>query len=225
MWATDPRRPEPSVPIARTESVRQNRARFAMVFHTVNMNTYYRDVPDHVVRSDIGLGFAQTSQFFLSLSLVTNEGVAPRTGARIETPKSALIGLHLQCRPPHGGADRNMFEISSPICRPSRPPHGGADRNRPSTKEAATSARRPPHGGADRNSDMGMLARLMGVAPRTGARIETRCHRADLRRAAVAPRTGARIETAYPHLHRHGRPGRPPHGGADRNQDRASLMS
>ena len=100
--------------------------------------------------------------------------VAPRTGARIETNN----------------------RCSMRQCRPGRPSHRGADRNYPSceiTVDALESPLAQGRGSKLHRDRAGSHSHA--VAPRTGARIETRacaCCSSFLR---VAPRTGARIET------------------------------
>ena len=168
------------------------------------------------------------------------QGVAPFTGARIETSRAGSSTHEPHRRPLHGGADRNAPWRHGRTGLSGRPLHGGADRN-------STAPLPPPHlwvapfTGARIETRLPPPSRMRWrVAPFTGARIETVAEMASLFQPGVAPFTGARIETPKARRStrlrfrsppsrgrgsklqrcrncRLGRAGRPLHGGADRN--------
>src|SRR5208283_4812548 len=127
---------------------------------------------------------------------VGRDVVAPRAGARIETRQRVRHVDGRARRSPRGSADRNLGSLTSQLEESGRSPRGSADRN---TFEYGTNGH-------------------LRVAPRAGARIETRSRSArahPIRRRSprgsadrnlavvaegvdehnVAPRAGARIET------------------------------
>ena len=99
--------------------------------------------------------------------------VAPRAGARIETP-------------PPGEAR------AAPACRS---PCGSADRNAKYAVKALGSIVAPRAGARIETLSPDSSCERHDVAPRAGARIETTGHYDDLFSKIVAPRAGARIET------------------------------
>ena len=99
--------------------------------------------------------------------------VAPRTGAWIETISALLTARMTPSRPSYRGVDRNGCVLKLPF----------------------GSLRRPSYRGVDRNGTTAPTTMPCGVAPRTGAWIETPIRQGDLAHSAVAPRTGAWIET------------------------------
>ena len=143
-------------------------------------------------------------------------------------------------RSPHGSADRNVTDPSTSDRCTSRSPHGSADRNNCyldaisarqlslPARERGSKRREVPvsaHGyrslparerGSKRLGRLRHVLRLL-VAPRTGARIETRRPCAGFWWDPVAPRTGARIETRPVILSSTVTHRRSPHGSADRN--------
>ena len=160
----------------------------------------------------------------------------PRTGARIETvDRRGHEGAdEAPGRPPHGGADRNVFERCLDASRTSLgyvAPRTGAriETISASFRWAAKWWVAPRTGARIETSGVASPARSRRVAPRTGARIETRSDRRSLSTTPtiVAPRTGARIETRSGPCARRAlaNTGRPPHGGADRNRVNSSLNS
>ena len=111
----------------------------------------------------------------------------------------------------------------SPTAR--RPPRGGVDRNKIDPITQAWISRRPPRGGVDRNFFVHRLvAAAWLVAPLAGAWIETPGSGWSPCFPCVAPLAGAWIETHLPLHARHGRDGRPPRGGVDRNCSRTGWM-
>ncbi len=97
-------------------------------------------------------------------------------------------------RPLHGGVDRNTAPAEALRCRRS-PPSRGRGSKRRSRAGHAGHHRRPLHGGVDRNSGSKVSRRYCGVAPFTGAWIETRNSVDYKSMVRVAPFTGAWIET------------------------------
>ncbi len=121
-------------------------------------------------------------------------------------------------RPPHGGADRNRAGCRIAMDGGTSPPARGRGSKQVTVPEGvARCACRPPHGGADRNDhDHAQQCARRVVAPRTGARIET-CSVSPPRRPGSSPPARGR---GSKRRHRRGSgrlAGRPPHGGADRN--------
>ena len=145
--------------------------------------------------------------------------VAPHAGARIETHTRKGLAHEQQCRPPRGGADRNFKARSARDAIGCRPPRGGADRNSNIPTLYLTPTSRPPRGGADRNGFADEIAGGARESPPTRGRGSKRQAPRHARRArAVAPHAGARIETFVRVLGATPARGRPPRGGADRNQ-------
>src|SRR5271166_1128098 len=146
------------------------------------------------------------------------EGVAPRAGARIETMRvahpspvakvapraGARIETHLR-RPelsailvaPRAGARIETGSPGQPCSRRAgRSPRGSADRNHSVARAFQSVHRSLPareRGSKRRRPRLGV--RRFGVAPRAGARIETRPCWQRRPPPRVAPRAGARIET------------------------------
>ena len=98
--------------------------------------------------------------------------VAPRTGARIETPGARCRATPRMVAPSQGRGSKRRRDVLARLRR-----------------------RRPSHRGADRNSADWPGSRSASVAPLTGARIETSYTRARSSRHR-RPSTGARIETS-----------------------------
>ena len=145
--------------------------------------------------------------------------VAPLTGAWIETTTCGRRGLvAATSRPSRArGSKRQRSRVG---CEGSgRAPHGRVDRNDAELQRLAKQYRRAPHGRVDRNFEHVGFQPVDGVAPLTGAWIETACrsgraHRCRASRPSrargskqrigintwtvcgVAPLTGAWIETA-----------------------------
>ena len=125
--------------------------------------------------------------------------VAPRTGAWIETPILRVCGASIPGRPSYRGVDRNTDILKRAALerngRPSyrgvdrngltvevfndgncRPSYRGVDRNAPMRRASLQANSRPSYRGVDRNYQIiHTHESLVGVAPRTGAWIETSC--------------------------------------------------
>ncbi len=165
--------------------------------------------------------------------------VAPRTGARIETMKSCMPSATRRCRPPHGGADRNPYQQTGWLANITSPPARGRGSKQPERRVSGAGSGsppargrgskldpdlrgggqvgRPPHGGADRNGFNLYARRWELVAPRTGARIETRARSCTHTRTSGRPPHGGADRNKVSETPDHNLKCRPPHGGADRN--------
>ena len=99
--------------------------------------------------------------------------VAPRAGARIETTSAPVRGIRALSLPARErGSKRLEQDATRAMLR--RSPRGSADRNTMSLSEKVKTGGRSPRGSADRNTDRDNERADPAVAPRAGARIETR---------------------------------------------------
>ena len=142
--------------------------------------------------------------------------VAPRAGARIETFQRRRLHSRRR-RSPRGSADRNVNPDGFVNALRRRSPRGSADRNDQTAAQIATAWSLPAR---ERGSKQDRSVECQGtttVAPRAGARIETRAIPAQHRMQPVAPRAGARIETSITTESSTCERRRSPRGSADRN--------
>ena len=153
--------------------------------------------------------------------------VAPHAGARIETVPEDTFATREECRPPCGGADRNLHTAALIGRLGSRPPCGGADRNNTPVGASPLSQSRPPCGGADRNIASLASAILTPVAPHAGARIETPSHVPPGKHHVRRPPCGGADRNDVGTQAFRDATRRPPCGGADRNVaiDRAVVAA
>ena len=127
-----------------------------------------------------------------------------------------------ECRPLHGGVDRNAGDVDRRLEHPGRPLHGGVDRNWTDAASPDEVLVAPCTGAWIETPNIGRSPKRT-VAPCTGAWIETITPPPPRPRSLVAPCTGAWIETRHRLRSSSARPGRPLHGGVDRN--RSSMLN
>ncbi len=164
-------------------------------------------------------------------------GVAPRTGARIETAACVPAVLAARVAPRTGARiETTGIGIATQQHGATSPPaRGRGSKRRPLKGDAIVKVSPPARGRGSKPVDWSTTSNSTLVAPRTGARIETACRTAiawwsprrpphggaDRNVVKVAglapepgrPRTGARIETRGGHGHRPRRPRSPPARG------------